>query len=275
MSERADLGQALRALRMQTGLTEGQLAGKLGITQTSVSRYEVGTRLPTFEMLDRIADALGVPKRVRQQLLEQLHGAQTQVRSARSIAQRGLGRRQGEIARTEAQAKHIRNFQAALVPGLLQTPNYARRIFEGGGRAKSAEDLARALAARLDRQAILHDSEKRFGFVILEAVLLLPRGSIQDMLAQLDRLQSVSELPNVDLAVLPLGVEPPRSPINSFDIYDDDLVHVETLTEQLALRDPSDVALYVKAYEAFRDAAVSGPAARELFDSAAARLRQA
>src|SRR5437763_415687 len=174
-----------------------------------------------------------------------------------SSAGRGLRRRQEEIARIEAKTGHLRNFQAAVVPGLLQTPNYARKMFEEVGLDTRAQDVSRALAVRLDRQAILHDPDRRLGFVITEAVLLWPRGEIPEMLAQLDRLQAVSELPTVDLALLPLGLSPPYSPINSFDIYDDKLVLIETLTEQLAVRDSSDLAMYLKAYEAFRESALS------------------
>lgn len=275
MPERnADLGQALRALRTEKGLLGVELARRVGITQASVSRYESGERLPPPELLEKLLDALGAPKRLKRQLLEQLHSAQVELKNARAIAQRGLGRRQEEIARIEARTKHSRSFQTTLVPGLLQTRDYARKVFEAAIMGARADDVARALAARLDRQAILHDPEKRFGFVIMEAVLLSPRGGIPAMLGQLDRLQAVSEFPNVDLAILPLGVEPPHNPINSFDISDEALVHVETLTEQIAVRDPSDVALYLKAYEAFRAAALSGPEARELLRSVATRLRQ-
>lgn len=274
MPERADLGQALRALRRDKGLTAVELAEKVGVTQRAVSRYEAGERRPSPELLEKIADALGAPKRVRLQLLEQLHSALTELESTRAIAQRGLRRRQEEIARIEAKANHIRNFQGEVVPGLLQSPAYARKIFEEAGLGARAEDVARALTVRLDRQSILHDANRRFAFVITEAVLLWPRGGVSEMLAQLDRLQSVGEFPNVDLAILPLGVEPPRSPINSFNIFDEDLVLIDTLTEQLVVRDPSEVAVYIEAHETFRNAALSGPDARELFASVAARLRQ-
>jgi transcriptional regulator with XRE-family HTH domain len=271
--EGGDLGQALRTLRADKGLTAVELAERVGVTQTAISRYEVGTRRPSPETLERIADALGASKRVKQKLMDQLHGEQIELQSIRAIARRGLRRRQEEIARVEAKTRHLRNFQAAVIPGLLQTPGYARRMFEEVGLDPHTQDVGRALAVRLDRQAILHDPNRRFGFVITEAVLLWPREGVPEMLAQLDRLQAVSELPTVDLAILPLGITPPYSPINSFDIYDDKLVLIETLTEQLAVRDSSDVASYVRAYEAFRQSALSGPDARRLFESVAARLR--
>lgn len=273
MPQRAALGQALRELRRAKGLTGVELAREVGVTQVSVSRYESGERLPPLGLLEKMADALGVSKRLKRELLDQLHRAQTELESARAIAQRGLGRRQEEIARIEAKATYMRNFQAAVVPGLLQTRDYARSIFERAIAGTRPEDVARALVVRLDRQAVLHDPSKRFGFVIMEAVLLSPRGGTPGMLAQLDRIQTVSEFPNVDLAILPLGVEPPHNPINSFGICDEDLVLVETLTEQLAIRDPADIALYIKAYEAFRAAALSGSEAVEKLESVAARLR--
>lgn len=271
---RTDLGQTLRALRREKGLSGVELAQKVGVTQRAISRYEAGERRPSPELLERIGDALNVPKRARVQLLDQLHDALTQRESTRSIAQRGLRRRQEEIARIEGRATHIRNFQGEVVPGLLQSPGYARKVFEQAGLGTRPEDVARALAVRLDRQSILHDPNRRFGFVLTEAVLLWPLGGVAEMLAQLDRLQTVAELPNVDLAILPLGVEPPRTPVNAFNILDDELVLVDTLTEQLVIRDPTDVALYAKTHETFRAAAVSGSGLRDLFASTAARLRE-
>lgn len=274
MTERADLGKALHDLRTARGLTGVELAKLVGVAQTSISRYELGVRLPTAEMLERIADALGASKRLKGQLLGQLHEALTQVRSVRAMARRGLRRRQEEVARQEAGVQNLRIFQPALIPGLLQTPDYARRIFESVAERTGARDIPQALAARLDRQAILYEPTRQFGFVITEAVLRWPRGGVSTMLGQLDRIQSVMALPNVDLAIVPLDVEPPQTPLTAFVLYDQDLVVIETLTEELALRDPTDVALYAKAYEAFRQAAVSGAEVHSLLASVAADLRQ-
>src|SRR5438046_177510 len=83
-----------------------------------------------------------------------------------------------------------------------------------------------------------------------------PRRGVATMLGRLGRLDTVMALPNVGLAIFPLDVEPPQTPLSAFVLYDDELIAIETLTEELEVRDPPDVAIYAKAYDAFRAASV-------------------
>jgi Domain of unknown function (DUF5753) len=160
----------------------------------------------------------------------------------------------------------LRYYHPTLVPGLVQTPGYARAVYEAmhpGGRA----DISGAIAARMNRQAILYDEAKRIEFVIGEAALRWWFPPASTMLGQLDRLAQVAALPNVVVGILPFGPTPTwRS--HHFTLYDERpggaVVHVELLAGGRNFRDPDDVARYAEAFKRLHDAAVIGEDAQRL-----------
>jgi hypothetical protein len=176
-----------------------------------------------------------------------------------------MRRKQEQVRKLEAASKTIRIFQTALVPGLLQTALYAERVLTlAGERWGGASDIEEAVAARIQRQGLLMDTSKAFGFIVLEPVLRARICPADVMATQLERLIHVTGLPNVDLAILPCDAELPAVPLNSFVLFDDRLVIAETFTNELVLRDPRDLGVYVRIFEGFRAASVSGRAAEAL-----------
>jgi Domain of unknown function (DUF5753) len=143
-----------------------------------------------------------------------------------------------------------------MVPGLLQTADYARRLLE---TAYEPGDVGRAVAARLERQSILYDQAKRFDFLITESALRWrPQGI--DMRPQVDRLISVASLPNVTLAVAPQG-ESPIPYLHPFVIWqlpEGTMVSVETYSAELWVHEAADVARYREVWERAAQAA-AGP----------------
>jgi hypothetical protein len=185
----------------------------------------------------------------------------------------GMKRKQEQIRRIEAAASEIRVFQPAMIPGLLQTAGYVRRVFEEVSESRGARDLEAAVAARLERQKLLLDETKRFGFVVTEGALRWAYAPPDTMAAQLEHMATLSRLANVDLAVIPLMTPVPIVPENPFVIFDTGLVMVETFANELVLRDPQDVGAYVGAFEKLRACAVDGGAARKLLTGVAADYR--
>jgi Domain of unknown function (DUF5753) len=178
----------------------------------------------------------------------------------------GMKRKQEQVRRLEAKAGEIRLFQPAMIPGLLQTVAYVRRVFEEVSEAWGASDVDEAVAARIERQKILLDGRKRFAFVVTEGALRWAYASPETMVAQLDHMGSLSRLANIDLAIIPLMAPVPIVPQNPFVIFDEGLVIVETFANELVLRDPHDVALYRRAFETLRSCAIDGDAARALLN---------
>ncbi len=158
--------------------------------------------------------------------------------------------------------------------GLLQTAEYARhRIAEMPALHKVPEDVDQAVAVRMQRQQALYDPAKRFHFILSEAVLhsrLCPDGVFA---GQLDRLIALSSLGNVRLGILPFTARLPLAPLNGFWIFDDGLVTFETIAAELHIRDPEQIALYVRAFEQFAAAAIDGSDVRRILGSRQESLR--
>jgi hypothetical protein len=144
----------------------------------------------------------------------------------------------------------FRCYQSLIVPGLFQTPDYARGVLERASRVwTQGKGVDEAVAARMQRQGILYDPSKKFRIVLTEAVLLYTVCSPAAMLGQIDRLMTVSMLPNVRLGVIPFERSTALAPEHSFWVYDDDLVLVDTASASLNLQTPQEIELHMKMFE--------------------------
>ena len=177
----------------------------------------------------------------------------TQAVSWHTLHRLGLSSKQQAIAELEARVSTIRVFQPVAVPGLLQIPEYARLVMQMGYSGESVTD--EAVMARLERQRILYDLEKRFEFVITEGALRFTVGPPEVMLAQYDRLLSVAGLPNVELGILPLARPAPVPYMHAFQRFGDELVSVETYTAELQVSEARELARYAQVFDTLREAA--------------------
>jgi transcriptional regulator with XRE-family HTH domain len=272
------LGLELRGLRLDAGLTGHELAERVGLSQSTVSRIELGQAFPGLSDVDRWAEVTGASQAQRSELREAAEAAALEAISWRKAARRGLPELQENVRDLEATAATILNFQPTIIPGLLQTADYARRLVQSGypvGRP----DIAAAVAARLDRQAILYDEAKHLEFVIAEAALRWRLGPPQMMLAQLDRVATLATLPNVTIGIIPQIAQVAAWHIHGFailaDRHDDSpITRVETLTTGLSIRDPEEVDRYLQAFRLLRESAVLDDEAQRLIRSLMAELRQ-
>ena len=127
------LSRTLRELREKTGLSGSQAARQVGISQSRISRIEAGRFLPTEEEITTLADLYRVPATIRRRLLKVAKDLRAEETPARVVLQRGAWRLQRRIASIEENADEISGFSGHIVPGLLQTPDYARAVFADGG----------------------------------------------------------------------------------------------------------------------------------------------
>lgn len=123
-------------------------------------------------------------------------------------------------------------------------------------------DTTRAIALKLQRQAVLRDPDKRFCFLLTQQAVLWQLCPPPVMALQVDRLVALSRLPSVRIGILPLGRDVEVGPMNTFTVYDETLATVETFTGQIALRDPNDVAYYLVLFSYFEERALWGDEAR-------------
>jgi transcriptional regulator with XRE-family HTH domain len=267
--ERRRLAASLKDLRRAAGLSGEQLGAALGWSQSKVSKIENARTRPSVSDVEAWANVTRASAELRSELTVLAELTAVDAQSWRVAQEAGLTRLQQEMAEIEAATTHLRNFQPALIPGLLQTAEYARRVLTLSDVSEQ-RDVPSAVAARLERQTVLYDQDKRFDFVLTEAALLWRPGPPELMHAQMDRLLSIETLPNVHIGVVPFGREATALYANGFTIFevpDDPIVLVEILTTDLMLSDARDLSAYREAFGRLQDAAVTGQEARSLISS--------
>lgn len=222
---------------------------------------------------------MGVAEDVRADLLDLAERALTSVTDWRTALRGGRRARQEAIADIEAASSAIRIYQPLVVPGLLQTAEYIRRVF-ALGRQVTDDDLPAAVRARVQRQEVLYDDTKHLSFVIGEPALRWRIGPLPVLVRQLDRIVSLIDLPHLEIGVIPWSAEATLLHYSGFVIFGEPgvdeqlLVSAETLTEVLRLRDADKVDAYLAKYAELRAAAVFGADARALITSISADLRR-
>lgn len=256
-----------------------EMARRTGWVQPKVSRLETGAQLPTEDDLRTWAQHTGASTEQIEALLDMLSAARVEYTPTADLLTRGvLARRQAHLGAMEAAATRIGEYQPAFIPGLVQTPAYTRVLLElpGSARSKGASDteLERIVAARGKRQALLFEPGRRWQFVIGETALWSCPGTTQTQLDQLDHLVAVSEVPGVEIAVIPLRAPMPVLPLSGFRLLDDEFVFVESLAGEQRLDDPEEIAPIIRAFEVLRDAGVTGGQALALIQRVAAELRR-
>ncbi|MFD5712137.1 helix-turn-helix domain-containing protein [Streptomyces pharetrae] len=261
---RAQLGAALRALRQASGKEAKAVARGALMSPSKLSKIENAKLAPSATDVERILIAIGVSPEIKAEYTEAARSAGTETTEWRLLKRVGVHKGQQEVKALEAQMSLLRMFQPALVPGLLQTPEYIRAVLQR--HDLSDDTLARTISGRLERQAILYDGSKSLRFVITEPVLRWRIVPPPMMAAQLDRIVSVSRLSHVDIRVVPLSIQQHDMANHSFAIRDNRMVTVETVHAEVLVTDPRDVEIYVKKFNGFSRVALSGDDMRSLVE---------
>ncbi|MGW0393139.1 helix-turn-helix domain-containing protein [Streptomyces sp. NPDC003042] len=261
---KTSLGSALRELRVSSGMEAKAVARGAAMSRSKLSKIENGNTAASVTDVDCILTAIGVSEEVKVEFMAAAREAATEVTAWRLIRRLGYSRKQEQVQALESQTTLLRLFQPSLIPGLLQTPEYVRAVFARKGLTEV--QLERTIGARLARQGVLYSTEKAFRFVITESVLRWHIVPPLVMVGQLDRLISVSRLPNVDMRIVALSAAQVEFPEHSFSIKDDRTVTIEMVHAEMVVTDPRDVALYVSKFEGFRRTTVAGESMRALIE---------
>lgn len=247
---RRELGALLRALRTKKGLTVEQVAEHLLCSASKVSRMETGHRGATLRDIRDLCD---------------LYGVTDDSERDRMMHLAALGKQQGwwqsyELANfatyvgLEADAVRVKDYQCTVIPGLLQTPDYARAANDVIVPPPTEERVAEHTEVRLRRQdRLTQEPLLNFWVVLDEAALHRVVGGPAVMRAQLDRLIEVATLPNVTLQVIPysVGAYPAMdTPFNilEFDDQVPSVVYVEGLVAWLYVERREDISTYQRVF---------------------------
>jgi transcriptional regulator with XRE-family HTH domain len=274
LAEPGGLADRLREIREGARLTGIELAGRLSWDRTKISKIENGRQWPSSDDIRAWTAACDVPGQASE-LLDMLTSARAQHRQWRHRARGGQAKIQADWDQLVRQAKLIRWFEVTVIPGLLQTPGYARCFVEenireyGFPEAQADADVA----ARIRRQDALYEQDREFRFVIYEAALRTRIGPLDVMAEQLDRMLNLSGLSRISLAVIPFEAQQTITPLHGFALLDDSVIY-ETYAAEVTV-DAEEAAVYGPVFDRLAAEAVTGDEARRLIADAAAALRGA
>ncbi|MFI1103046.1 helix-turn-helix domain-containing protein [Streptomyces melanogenes] len=269
---RESLGARLRELRTEAGLNGKDMAARLGWQRSKVSRLENGKQTASLADVEAWAEATDAPDS-KAELKGRLRGLETTYRSWRRQLAAGHRALQEANAIQEMEAKTVHLFESGIVPGIFQTPEYARGVLtDVSNRIGSPRDIEEGVRARMKRQEALYEPGHRFHALVWEGALNVVRCSPEAMAAQLDRLAGLIGIDTVTLGIIPFGVRTPFSPKHGFWIIDERLVIADTWNAELWLDSADDVALYVKVWRLLRESAVFDHQAHRLIARARAQL---
>jgi transcriptional regulator with XRE-family HTH domain len=259
-------------MRTERGWTVEQVAEQLMCSPSKVSRLETGQRGASPRDIRDLAEIYDLDRERLQQLLDlAAEGKQRAWWQSRNLPY-------SHYVGFEVEAVSISDFGFGLVPGLLQTADYARAVLQSIQPPLTAAVIEQRLEARLERQALLwSDSAPTFQTVIDEAVLHRIAGGPEVMRHQLQQLLDASELPNVTIQVLPylagsLPVSNNKFIILAFEPPVPGLVFIEGLTGDLYLDDEDDVQAYNHAFDALKSKAADPERSRVIIASIVAAL---
>lgn len=270
------LGGLLRRLRKAAGLSGPALAGRLAVSQSHLSRVELGEAIATTELVQHWTRETGASQADRDAATDLAEAVAAEFVSWREALGSGMVRLQRDAIAAEAAATTMTSYVPALIPGLLQTAEYATQLV--AGKYPDRDDIAEAVAMRMQRQVILYSRAKTLRWVIGEAGLRWRVGPPEVMVAQLDRLAALAAELHLDVRVLPFERTGPVWHDHGFTILADrtdgepDLVNLELLTGTINITDPKEVAQYRAAYERLADLAARGPDALALIHRVRAEL---
>ncbi|WP_028476751.1 helix-turn-helix transcriptional regulator [Nocardia sp. CNY236] len=265
---RRSLGARLRELRRAAGLNGRAFSAAAGWHWSKTSRVELGRQRPSRDDLVlwcRLCDA----EDVLADLLATLENIDAHWREWRRITAGGHAYRQRRGLELEARARTLRTYSAILIPGLLQTEPYARAVLAQCIRFLGThDDLDQAVAARIARQSALRQGNLRLVQLIDQAALHTRVGDHTVMTDQLTHLLDTGfGNPRLVLGVVPLEAGFVYT-TTSFDLLDRSTALVETISAELSITTPSELALYEKAWAGLHDRAVFGEQARTLVTQA-------
>jgi transcriptional regulator with XRE-family HTH domain len=271
------LAVELMRRREASGLSREEAARRLEWSTSTIFRIETGRSRPQPGNVRVLLDLYGVTGSERDGLIQ----------LARESRQPGWWHSFRDVLPNpyevyiglEGGAASIRNFEPVVVPGLLQTEDYARAMFKGGPRELERDEIERRVEVRLARQQILtRDDRPRLWAVIDEAVIHRLVGDPAVMRAQLGHLIDTAEQGKTTVQVVPFragahaGTTGPFVILDFPEPTDPAVVYVETLAGDIYLEERADVNRYTIAFDRLLAAALHPDDSVRLIQQVAAAM---
>lgn len=200
----AEYAKRLRQFRVDQGLSQERLAERLAYSESAVGHVERLMRKPSEELTREIEKALGLQGQLLE-LLPEIHN---------SMGPKWFQ----EWPRVEALSHTIRTSEPLLIPGLLQTEDYARKVLLGKPGA-TVEEAENAIRFRLRRQAVFNRAQPPiYSTLIDESVLRRPVGGSEIMRDQLGKILALLNPPYITVRIVPLSAGLTAGCLGAFEV---------------------------------------------------------
>lgn len=277
---RRRLGAALRRLREDAGLSTTEVAEQLGWSHSKVSRIETAKSPVTATDVQALLDHYEVPDPEAQALL----------RLAREAKQRGWWHSYSEVLPEwfesylglEAEASKISSYEPLVIPGLLQTENYATAVLGAHALRTTPDEIERSVELRRARQSRLNRDGDPIvlDVVIGEAALRQLVGGPGVMVEQMKHLLEVQKLPNITIRVLPFTAGAHPALHGAFTVLefpsseDPRVVYIDNLSSSLYLEAIREVGLYRLTFQQLQQQALQPDESTQMITRLMEELRR-
>lgn len=265
---RQALAVRLSHIRKDAGLTGRELSLRCGWHPAKTTRIQKAEMAPSDADIRAWCAVCGAEDQIGD-LIATSRVVDSMYQEWRKLHRNGMRTMQETVNGRHGQARVCKAYVSNVVPGFLQTPGYATALLTGITRFQGTpDDVTEAVAARVARSRYLYEGGHRYVVLMEESVLRARFGGSEGMAAQLRHLLTVMPLASVSLGVIPATAERVVWPLEAFYLYDDRHAVVETLTAEINVSQPRELADYAKAFAGLADMAVYGDAARALITAA-------
>ncbi|MFC8275381.1 helix-turn-helix domain-containing protein [Streptomyces sp. NPDC057271] len=269
---RAAIATRLDEIRRDAGLTGLELAQRCGWHKSKASRIARAKTAPSDDDIRAWCRACDAEEQAGD-LIAASRTAESMYVQWRQLHRDGMRRVHEKTLPLYQRTRHFRVYASNLVPGMLQTAEYAtgllRSITDFQG---TPDDVADAVQARLNRSRVVHEGDHRFALLLEETVLYYRVSDETAMRGQLRHLLEIMSRPNVSLGIIPFTARRSVWPLEAFYAFDEDQVAVETLTAEVNIKAPGEIRTYLRAFAELSQVAVHGREAKERITGAIASL---
>ncbi|MFD3548984.1 helix-turn-helix domain-containing protein [Streptomyces sp. NPDC058655] len=265
---REALAVRLTHLRKDAGLTGRELSARCGWHPAKTTRIQKGDAAPSDTDIRTWCQACGADDQA-DDLIATARAVDSMYMEWRRLHQSGMRKVQQDWNDLHEQTRICRVYLSNVPPGFLQTPAFATALmaqitaFQG-----TPNDVAEAVAARVARSRFLYEGGHRYVVLIEESVLRFRTADPEAMRGQLRHLLAVMPLASLSLGIIPFTAQRTVWPLEAFYVHDDTTAVVETLTAEIKVTQPREIADYMRAFAGLAEMAVHGDAARNLIRAA-------
>ncbi|MGA5098332.1 helix-turn-helix domain-containing protein [Streptomyces lavendulocolor] len=265
---REALAVRLTHLRKDAGLTGKEISARCGWHPAKTTRIQRGAVLPSDADIRTWCTACGADDQA-DDLIATARAVDSMYMEWRRLHRNGMRQVQEDWYALHDRTRHCRVYVSNVPPGFLQTPAFTTALMEQITRFQGTpNDVAEAVAARVARSRFLYEGGHRYVVLLEESVLRYRIADPDAMRGQLRHLLAVMPLASVSLGIIPFTAQRTVWPLEAFYVHDDTMAVVETLTAEIRVTQPREVADYAKAFAGLASMAVYGAAARALIQAA-------